>query len=100
LFDSFELSFEKDAVSFGFLAEMENQPDFVFRRCEVSEKLTGCTRVQDFGRLDLRDDLVVDDHIEHLKAERLAAKEDRDGEFSDDTMSFSDEVTLEGCGVK
>ena len=55
--------------------------------------------MQPLAGLDLDDDSVVDDHVERLLRERLAAVVDHHTDLSGDMMSLGFEIALECEGI-
>jgi hypothetical protein len=68
-------------------AEMENEPDFQARQSEIRQQLTLGVRGQDLGRLDLEDDLSIDDTIDSLARDGRSFVNDVYAHFAFDVMA-------------
>lgn len=88
-----------DAMKVGLATEMQQQPDFKIRRTEIAEELEVCSGMQMLGRLDLDDDLLVDDHVQRLPRQRFAPIVHHHGDLALDAMAFGNQIALQGQGV-
>jgi hypothetical protein len=62
---------------------------------QVAKKLRCAIWTEEFGRLDLDHELLVDDHVECLTSERFAAEKDHHRYLSLDTMALRHEISFE-----
>jgi hypothetical protein len=87
------------AMKVGLATEMQEQPDFEIRRTEIAEELKICRGMEMLGRLDLDDDLLVNDDVQRLSRERFAAIVHHHGDLAVYAMALGNEITLEGQRV-
>ena len=75
------------AMGLGFETEVEDESNFNAGRREVAAQLSIRDLRHAFGRLDLHDNLPVDDHVQPMMSDGATLEPHRNAHFSCNTMS-------------
>jgi hypothetical protein len=86
--------FSHHAMELRVVSEMQEKSDLEVRRAEVAKELRWGGQREPLARLIFDDDFSIDDHIERLSGERLAAIVYHHSDFAINLMPLRNQVAL------